>query len=122
VEVAVEAIPLVEAARPQQRFAPGRHAVALNRVGVPARDLIEVLEIRGRKAPGPREPNGAVLERARERREEVAGELDRAIELQHEATARRAQERVAGGPLAKITVGEERLDARSEDSRGGKGA
>src|SRR6266545_1107391 len=66
VEVAVEAITLVEAADREQRVAPGGQAVPLDRVAVSRGHLFEVLQVGGPQTPWPDHAR-AVVERAFER-------------------------------------------------------
>src|SRR5438552_3529127 len=111
VEVAVEAVALVEADLLEHVAARGR-AVALHRVDVARGRLVVMLEVRRAESPGAGEADAAVRERRREDGEEIAGELHRRVELQDEAAAREAEECVPGGALAKIAVREDRGDPR----------
>src|SRR3989442_579461 len=109
VEVAVEAVALVEADLLEHVAARGR-AVALHRVDVTRGRLVVMLEVRRAESPGAGEADAAVRERRREDGEEIAGELHRRVELQDEAAAREAEECVPGGALAHIAVREQPRD------------
>src|SRR5207245_1801341 len=111
VEVAVEAVALVEADLLEDVAARG-HAVALHRIDVARGRLVVMLEVRRAESPGAGEADAAVRERRREDGEEIAGELHRRVELQDEAAAREAEECVPGGALAQIAGREDRGDAR----------
>src|SRR3989442_4954953 len=110
VEVAVKAVALVEADLLEHVAARGG-AVALHRFHVARGRLVVVLEVRRAESPRAGEADAAVRERRREHGEEIAGELHRWVELQDEAAAGEAEERVPGGALAEIAVREDRGDA-----------
>src|SRR5690242_2049905 len=88
VEVAVEAVALIETADGEERFAPRREAVALDRVAGAAGHLVPLLQVIDRtQTPRPRGADAARAKRLGEDAEEVVGQLDRWIELQQQLTA-----------------------------------
>src|SRR2546423_370712 len=111
VEVAVEPVALVEAADLEQDVASDPCAVPLDRLGLAARDLVEVFEVRGAEPPRSHQADAGIAERSGQRTKEIAGDLDRAVQHEDHAASRDARERVARRAFAKIAVGEVNLDA-----------
>ena len=70
-----------------------------------------MLEIGRAKAPRSHDAHRLVGERARQWRKEISRDLDGAVEHEDQTASGDANERVAGGTLAEIAVGEVDLDA-----------
>src|SRR5207245_5019732 len=111
VEIPVEAVALVKAADLEEDLAPRGCAVALHRIRLAVRDLVEVFEVGRAEAPRTGQPHGAIGERALERAEQIARQLHRAIELEDELPTGHAEKRVARGTLPELAVREEGVDA-----------
>src|SRR5256886_8293617 len=92
VEISVEAVALVEAADVEQDLASSGGAVALHRLGLSARDLVEVLEVARAKPPRTRLSDAALGEDLRQRAKEIAGDFDCAIEHEKHAAPRQTHQ------------------------------
>src|SRR5439155_18912166 len=103
IEVAVEAVALVEAADREQDVAAGGLAVPLYRVALAGGHLVEVLEVEGPQTPRGHDAR-AVAERLLEHREERSGDLDGRIELEHRSPACDAQEGAPTRALTEVAV------------------
>src|SRR6266550_6429861 len=110
VQIPVEAVALVEAADLEKDLAPCGRAVALHGVGLAVGHLVEVLEVARAKAPRTDQANARIGERAVEWGEEIAGQLDRAVQLEDEPPARHPEEPVPRRALAEVAVREESLN------------
>src|SRR5687768_10024937 len=104
VEIAVEAVALVEPADRDECVARRRLAVPLDRVARAIGHLIEVPEVLRPQAPRTGDTR-ARAERRIEHREQVALQLHGWVELQHQSAARGTQESVASRTLAEVAIG-----------------